>query len=79
LHAVAIELKELLLSWERELDSREGAIITREEGLKAFACALGEVCIERDASRTHTDAIKRDFFSQAHTSSSWSKQLTDLS
>jgi hypothetical protein len=28
-----------------------------EEGLAAFACALGEVHAERDASRTRADAV----------------------
>jgi hypothetical protein len=35
--------KEQLLARERELNNREGAIITWEEGLIAFACTLGEV------------------------------------
>jgi hypothetical protein len=34
---VAIELQEQLLAQDRELDSREGAIIVWEEGLAAFA------------------------------------------
>jgi hypothetical protein len=62
---VVVELQGQLLARERELDSREGAIITWEEGLVAFACALGEVCMEHDTSHARTDAIQRDFFSQA--------------
>jgi hypothetical protein len=49
-----------------------------EEGLAAFARALGEASIEHDASRAHADAIQRDFCTQACASSSQSRQLTDL-
>jgi hypothetical protein len=56
-HSVAVELQGQHHAWERELDSREGAIVAREEGLVASACALGEVHVECDASHTHTDAI----------------------
>jgi hypothetical protein len=75
---MAVELQGQLLAQERELDSREGAIIMWEEGLVAFACTLGEVCAERDASRACADVVPRDFFTQVRASSSWSKQLTDL-
>jgi hypothetical protein len=44
-----------------------------EEGLVGFARALGEVHVEQDASRACADAVQRDFFSQARTSSSQSK------
>jgi hypothetical protein len=56
-HTMAIELQEQLLAQERELDSREGAIIMWEEGLAAFAHVLREVRVERDASRARADAI----------------------
>jgi hypothetical protein len=46
---VIIELQEQLLAWERELDSGESTIFAWEEGLKAFAHALGEVSVENDA------------------------------
>jgi hypothetical protein len=58
---VILELEEQLLTWERELDSREGAIITWEEGLVAFSCVLREVSTECDASRARVDAIRWDF------------------
>jgi hypothetical protein len=38
---VIVELQEQLLAQERELDSREGTIVTWEEGLIAFTRALG--------------------------------------
>jgi hypothetical protein len=78
-HAVATELQGQLLARERELDSREDAIITWEEGSTAFAHALQEACKEHDASRARADATERDFFTQVQASSSRSKQLTDLS
>jgi hypothetical protein len=39
---VAIKLGEQLLSWERELDSREGTIVVCEDGLAASERPLGE-------------------------------------
>jgi hypothetical protein len=33
---LAIELQEQLPAWERELDSKESAIVTWEDGLMAF-------------------------------------------
>jgi hypothetical protein len=41
---VAIELQEQLLAWERELESKEGAIATWEDGLVAFKQAHERVC-----------------------------------
>jgi hypothetical protein len=38
-HVVAAELQGHILAQERELDSREGAVIAWEEGLVAFARA----------------------------------------
>jgi hypothetical protein len=77
-HVVAVELQGSLLAQERELDSREGVVVMWEEGLAAFAHVLGEVRVERDASRACADAFQRDFFAQVRASSSRSKQLTDL-
>jgi hypothetical protein len=51
-----VELQEQLLARERELESREGAISTWEDGLAAFECALGRAHIERDASRVQAEA-----------------------
>jgi hypothetical protein len=75
---VTIELQGQLLAWERELDSREGAIITWEEGLVAFARTLGEVRTERDASRACADAVQWDFFTQACASCSQSDSSLTL-
>jgi hypothetical protein len=52
-----------VLAQDRELDSREGAIIVWEEGLAAFARALKEVPAEHDGSCAHADTVQRDFFS----------------
>jgi hypothetical protein len=75
---VTVELQGQLLARERELDSREGAIVVWEQGLAAFAHVLGLVRAECDASRARADAIQREFFTQARASNSWSEQLTDL-
>jgi hypothetical protein len=58
---VIAELQEQLLSQERVLDSREGAVIAWEESLTALACALGEASTERDASRASADVVRRDY------------------
>jgi hypothetical protein len=55
---VAVELQEQLLFWERQLDSREGTIITWEDGLAAFECILGRVHIEHDARRIQAEATQ---------------------
>jgi hypothetical protein len=60
---VAVEVQVQFLTRERELDSREGAIVSWEEGLAAFAHVLREVHVERDASCARADVIQRDFFS----------------
>jgi hypothetical protein len=44
------ELREQLLAWEREVDSRECAIISWEDGLAASERTLGRACIEREAT-----------------------------
>jgi hypothetical protein len=58
LHAAIIELQWRLLARERKLDSREGAIIRWDEGLVAFARALGVVHVKRDTSHTCADAVQ---------------------
>jgi hypothetical protein len=55
---MTVELQKRLLAWERELDSQEGAIVAWEEGLVAFARALGEEHAERDASRACADVVQ---------------------
>jgi hypothetical protein len=47
---VAVELQWSRLAWERELDSREGAITVWEDGLVAFEHAHGKVHTEHDAN-----------------------------
>jgi hypothetical protein len=59
--AVAIELWEKLLAWERKLKSREGAIVMREDGLVAFECTLGRVRMECDAEHARAEAIRQDY------------------
>jgi hypothetical protein len=54
-------------------------VVVWEEGLAAFACMLVEVRMERDACYVRADAVQWDFFAHACTSSSRSKQHTDLS
>jgi hypothetical protein len=54
---IAVELREQLLAWERELDSREGANTAWGDGLVAFERALGKVRTECDASHAQADAI----------------------
>jgi hypothetical protein len=48
-----------------ELDSQEGAIITWEEGLVAFAHVLWVVREEHDTSHARADVVQWDFFTQA--------------
>jgi hypothetical protein len=57
LHAFTVELQGQLLARERELDSREGAIIAWEEGLAAFPHTHWEVRIECDTSHARVDAF----------------------
>jgi hypothetical protein len=55
---VAFELQGQLRAQERELDSREGAMVKWEEGLAAFMCALGEGHVEHDASCVRVDVVQ---------------------
>jgi hypothetical protein len=52
------KLQAQLLTREWELDSREGAIATWEDGLVAFEHALGRACMERKAERTEAEAVR---------------------
>jgi hypothetical protein len=72
---VAIELQEQLLAWERELDSREGALTMWEDGLVDFERALGKLCTERKANHAQTVAIQHDFSARTRASRSRLKQL----
>jgi hypothetical protein len=52
------ELPEHLFARERELVSKEGTIITWEEGLAACERTLGRPYRERGVEHTQTEAIK---------------------
>jgi hypothetical protein len=58
---MAIELQEQLLARERELDSKEGALMNREDGLAASLCALGRVHMECDAKCDRAEAVRQDY------------------
>jgi hypothetical protein len=60
------------------LNNREGAIVVWDEGLAAFAHALGEVSAEHGASHARAEAIQWGFSTHVCTSSSWSRRVTDL-
>jgi hypothetical protein len=51
------ELQEQLLTRERELYSREGAIIAWENGLVASECTLGRACMEHDTKRAQAEVV----------------------
>jgi hypothetical protein len=53
-----------------ELDSREGAVITWEQSLTAFAHALEEEHAGRDASCAHAGAALQDYLALVSASSS---------
>jgi hypothetical protein len=77
--AAAIKWLEQLLAQEKELDSREGAITTWEDGLVAFACALGDARMECDAKHVQAVAVQQYFLARTRASCSRSKQLHHLS
>jgi hypothetical protein len=52
------ELWVQLIAQERELDSREGAIIAWEDRLAAFERALGQACMKRDAKHAQAEAVR---------------------
>jgi hypothetical protein len=59
---VAVELQGQLLARERELVSREGVVVTWEEGLVAFSSTLGEVHMERYTCHVRADVVQWNFF-----------------
>jgi hypothetical protein len=65
--AVVAELQEQLLARERELDSREGAIVTWEESLLVSARTLREASAESDATRALMATTRRDYLAQIGT------------
>jgi hypothetical protein len=64
---VAVELWEQLLAWERELESREGAVVVREDGLASSECALGRIHMEHNAKHTQAKAIRQDYLARMRT------------
>jgi hypothetical protein len=75
---VIVELQEQLLAWERELDSREGALIAWEESLMTFARALREASVECGASHTLAAVTPWDFFAHMNASISQSERLKPI-
>jgi hypothetical protein len=63
---ISIELQEQLLAQERELDSREGALVALESDLATSECSLGRACIERDTEGAHAEAIMQDNWARLH-------------
>jgi hypothetical protein len=59
--AIAIELREQLFIQEKELDSWEHALTTREDDLAASECALGRVHVEYDAKCDWVEAVQQDY------------------
>jgi hypothetical protein len=53
-------------------------VVSWEEGLVAFASAVGELWAECDASHVHVDVVQQFFFTQEHASNSRSKQFINL-
>jgi hypothetical protein len=49
--AIVVELQEQLFALERELDSRENALMAREDDLATSECTLGRVHVECDDER----------------------------
>jgi hypothetical protein len=57
---MAIELQDQLVVRERELDTREGTLMTRENGSVASECTIGRACAESDVEFTRAEAIRQD-------------------
>jgi hypothetical protein len=55
--AVVVELWEQLLAQERNLESTEGTVAAREDGLMASEGTLGRVRMERDDERAWAEAV----------------------
>jgi hypothetical protein len=62
------ELQEQLLVWERELDSQENALMAWEDDLATTKHALGRVCMECNAECDQAEAIRQDYRSRMHAS-----------
>jgi hypothetical protein len=73
------KLQAQLLTREWELDSREGAIATWEDGLVAFKHALGRACMEHKAERTEAEAVRQDYLARMCTFTFGSKNSLNFS
>jgi hypothetical protein len=71
--AVAVELQEQLLTRERFLDSRKGAISMWKDGLAASEHTLGRACMEHGTERAQAKASRQDFLPRMNASTSSSK------
>jgi hypothetical protein len=63
---MAIELQEQLLSQERELDSREGALMAQENGSAASKCTLGSMCTKCNTKCVRAKAVRQDYEATTH-------------
>jgi hypothetical protein len=64
---MVVELQEQLHAQERELDSREGALLEQEDGMLAFECALGRVRMEYNVECNWVEVVRRDYRARIHT------------
>jgi hypothetical protein len=62
---VVEELQEQLLAREQEMNSREGAIATWEDGITSSERSLGRACMERNANHAQTEAIRQDYLTRS--------------
>jgi hypothetical protein len=63
-----IMLREQLLAWERELDERENALVTRENGVVAAERVLGRAHMECDAEHDRVKDVQQDYQARLHAS-----------
>jgi hypothetical protein len=76
---VPSELQEQLLTRERELDNKEGTIITWEDSLTASECTLGRACMEHDTERAQDEVVRQDYLAKTHAFTSGSKHSINFS
>jgi hypothetical protein len=72
-------LQKQLLTRERKLDSREGAIIVWKDGLAASEHAFGRASMERDAECVQVEVVRLDYLSRTRTFTSASKHSINFS
>jgi hypothetical protein len=63
---VVVELRGQLLARERELDSKECAIIAWEDSLAASECALGRARVECNAKCDRVEDVRQDYQARIH-------------